>query len=117
MEEQLNRVAIFFAELPIGSRCIDYYTPSSWPSPWEILHYRLFCENAASLLMYHTLMLVVKEAAIEIVLIEDDRNRYLAPIINNKYILNIILGQISKIHEVSFKVIDRFEDESIPTIQ
>lgn len=117
LEEQLNRVAGFFADLPIGSRCIDFYTPSTWPTPWEILHYRLFCENAASLLMYHTLALLLKDSKVEIVLIEDDRNRYLVPIIDNKYILNIVPGQISKIHDVTFKVIDRFEDESIPTIR
>jgi hypothetical protein len=117
LEEQLNKVAEFFANLPIGSRSIDYYTPKSWPTPWEILHYRLFCENAASLLMYHTLTLLLKDSKVEIILIEDDRNRYLVPIIDNKYILNIIPGQISKIHDVTFKVIDRFEDESIPTIR
>lgn len=116
-QEQLNRIAEFFASVPIGTRCLDYYTPSSWPTPWEILHHGLFCQNTISLLIFHTLSLALGEGRTGIALIEDDRDRFIVPVVDNKHIFNLELGQISMIHDPRITIIDRFEDEAINTIR
>ena len=56
-EDLLNTVADFFAAVPIGARCIDFYTPESWPNPWELLYHKLFCTDSISLLIYHAFLL------------------------------------------------------------
>lgn len=116
-QEQLNRIAGFFANIPIGSRCLDYYTPTSWPTPWEILHHKMFCQSAISLLIFHTLNVTLGDGRAEVVLIEDDRDRYLVPLLDNKHIFNLELGVISTIQDPRIKIIDRFEDETIDRIR
>ncbi len=37
------------------ARTFDYYTPSYWPTPWEILDQGLFCVSGKAILLYHTL--------------------------------------------------------------
>lgn len=116
-EELLNNVAQFFADMPVGSRYIDYYTPASWPTPWEILYDKLFCANTVSLLIYYTLLLKLNEDRIEMILIEDDKDRFLVPLVDKKYILNYVLGEISSIEEFpQVQVIEFFRNEEIRTL-
>lgn len=116
-QDQLNRIAEFFADVPFGARSLDYYTPESWPTPWEILHHKLFCQNTISLLIFHTLNVILGDERTEIILIEDDRDRYLVPVLDNKHIFNFELGQISTIQDPRIKIIDRFEKETISRIR
>jgi len=94
-DQQLTAIAEFFSSVPISSRTIDFYTPETWPTPWETLYHNELCQSSVSLIMYHTLMLLDKECDVEIILINDGTDRYLLPIINNQYILNYEFGQIS----------------------
>jgi hypothetical protein len=101
---QLPVIATFFANVPFGSRSIDYYTPSTWPTPWEILFYSTFCTSSISLLIFYTLTLTFKDVNIEIYLVEDDTGVYLLPIVDNKFILNYELGQISIYQAIQEKI-------------
>jgi len=113
-EEMLNNVAQFFADIPVGPRYIDYYTPDSWPTPWEILYDKLFCPNSISLLIYYTLLLQLGEDRIEVVLIDDKKDRFLVPLLDKKYILNYVLGEISSIEEFpQVQVIESFRNDEI----
>ena len=69
-EEQINSIAEFFARVPIGARCIDFYTPDSWPTPWELLYHNLFCASTISLLIYHTLCITLGKDRVSIILID-----------------------------------------------
>ena len=117
-EEVLNNVAEFFAAVPIGARCIDYYTPESWPNPWELLYHKLFCTNTISLLIYHTLCVILGKDRVEIVLVETTDDRFLLPIVDKKRIFNYELGKVNNIadHE-QIKIIDDFSNESVDVIQ
>ena len=44
-----------FSEIKILPRYIDYWTPETWPNPFEIIEYGYFCTTGISLLMYHLL--------------------------------------------------------------
>lgn len=110
LEFQLQRVVEFCAHMPIGSRTIDYYSSENWPTPWEILFHSSYCTSSISLLMFYTLSLLSSNLTIELVLVEDDGGIYLLPIIDNQYILNYELGQVSKYPDTnnSFKILKRY---------
>lgn len=115
--EMLNSIAHFFASVPVGTRYIDYYTPASWPTPWEILYDKLFCANTVSLLIYYTLILQLGEERVDILLVEDDTDRFLLPIVDKKYLLNYVLGEISNVEDFpQIKVIETFRNEELPAL-
>lgn len=113
LDEQLSRVAHFFASVPIGPRSIDYYTPSSWPTPWEIFFDGTYCKSSISILMYDTLQIINNSPDIQLWLINDEQDTYLVPVVNNTHILNHILGEISNINDINslyqITVLDRFQ--------
>jgi hypothetical protein len=116
-EDLLNNVAEFFAAVPIGARCIDFYTPESWPNPWELLYHKLFCTNSISLLIYHTLCVSLDKNRVEILLVETKEDRFLLPIVDKKHIFNYELGKVNNIKDhAKIKIIDNFS-EAVDVIQ
>lgn len=110
-ERQLDRVAEYFAGVPLGSRVIDYYTPTSWPTPWEILHHGIYCRSTTGILMYDTLKIVNRDAPIDICRIDDQGDIYLAPVTHYGVILNLLLGEISNLDSYSdVKIIENFRN-------
>lgn len=108
-EEQLNSIAEFFARVPIGARCIDYYTPDSWPTPWELLYHKLFCASTISLLIYHTLCLAIGEERVTIVLIDNGNDRFLVPLVDKQRVFNYELGKVNNITDcTTLKIVDKF---------
>lgn len=116
-EELLNSVAQFFATVPLGARCIDYYTPESWPTPWEILYHKLYCASSISLLIYHTLCIALGTDRVQIVLGDTGTDCLLLPIVDKKHIFNFELGKVNKIKDQQIKVIDDFADTEIVQVQ
>ncbi len=51
----LQNVLQYIDCIETKTRCFDYYTPSEWPTPWEILDESLFCMSGKAILLYHTL--------------------------------------------------------------
>jgi len=116
--ELLNNVAEFFAAVPIGARCIDYYTPESWPNPWELLYHKLFCTNSISLLIYHTLCVILGNDRVKVVLVETKDDRFLLPLVDKKHIFNYELGQVNNINDLkTLNIIDDFSNETVNAIQ
>jgi len=116
-EDLLNTVADFFAAVPIGARCIDFYTPESWPNPWELLYHKLFCTNSISLLIYHTLCVSLDKNRVEILLVETKEDRFLLPVVDKKRIFNYELGKVNNIKDhANIKIIDNFS-EAVDVIQ
>ena len=116
-EELLNNVAEFFSAVHIGARSIDYYTPESWPNPWELLYHKLFCTSSISLLIYHTLFVALGKDRVEIVLVETPDDRFLLPLVDKKHIFNYELGKVNNIDNHKLKIIDDFSNEVINAIQ
>ena len=116
-EDLLNNVAQFFATVPIGGRCIDFYEPASWPSPWELLYHKLYCTSSISLLIYHTLCVALGSDRVNIVLVDTGTDRLLMPVVDEKYILNYELGKVNKIKDHSITIIDDFADQEIEQVQ
>ncbi len=117
-EEQLNSIAEFFASVPIGSRCIDYYTPDSWPTPWELLYHKLFCTSSISLLIYHTLCIALGEDRVAVVLADTGNDRCLIPIVDKQRVFNYELGKVNNITEcTTLEIVDEFFDAEVHQIK
>ena len=118
VKEQLDNVAKFCSTMPYGSRTIDYYSPEEWPSPWDILFHGDFCTSSISLLMHYTLTLLPSEKKLELVLVEDDDGVFLLPIIDDQFVLNYQLGQVSMYSEIQndITVLQRYQEQEIKKI-
>lgn len=118
LEDQLKEVAKFCASIPFGSRTLDYYDPTDWPTPWEILFHGSFCTSSISLLMYYTFVLTAIDANVELHLVEDDDGVFLLPIINDQFVLNYELGMVSMYPEIknNLRVLKIYRKEQIKTI-
>lgn len=115
---QLHSIAKFCAEMPIGHRTVDYYTPDDWPTPWEILFHGTFCPSSVSLLIFHTLCLLPDNGhTFELYLVEDE-DVYLLPVIDNQFVLNYQLGAVNRYSEVcmNFKVLKKIPQTAIKII-
>ena len=119
LKERLVDLAKFCAEMPFGSRTLDYYNPTDWPIPWEILFHASFCTSSISLLMFYTLILTQTDAKIELYLVEDNDGIFLLPIIDDQFILNYELGKVSNYPDIidNFTVLQQYQADQIKTIR
>lgn len=119
--ETLKEVTTFFATIPRDSRSIDYYTPESWPTAWEILHYNFSCDSSISLMNYYTMLLVKPDSVndCELYLIDNSVNEFLIPIFYKKYLMNYDYSQVVELDDVKneIKIMKKFKKEELPSIQ
>lgn len=112
LNDKLDKVAKYWADAPLGTRTLDYYSPDTWLSPWEILYHGSFCQNSISLLIYYTLLLSSNgEYTVDVFLVDDGDDRYLLPVVNQKYILNYQLREVVELTQLEVKILDRFEKQ------
>lgn len=97
-EQKISAVAEFIASIPYGTRTLDYYSPDTWPTPWEILAYRQFCASSISLLAYHTLDMV-STAELALDLIDDGDDVFLVPVVDAA-VLNFYPGEAVSIGDL-----------------
>jgi hypothetical protein len=114
--DQLQQTANFFRSFPMGARSIDFYTPQTWPTPWEILIDSLFCKNTAALLIFHTLYVIladVEREKLHLHLIDDNQDRYLVVVFDNKYVINYYHGDIATLEKIKkdIKTVEIFTKE------
>lgn len=112
----LAEIADYFFDVPIGTRCIDYYSPDTWLSPWDILYFKVFCRSNVTLLMYYTLMFAdVPEYEAELMLIDDFADVYLVLLINKSYVLNFELGRVSSLVDIAgdIKILEVFDNTQL----
>lgn len=85
LEQQVQGIVEFIAAIPYGSPAIDLHTPSTWPTPWEILAHQQFCPSTISILAYHTLTMVA-DTITTVDLIEDGTDKYLVTAVDGMVI-------------------------------
>jgi len=54
--QTIDDVLLDFSEIKILSRYLDYYTPKSWPTPFEIVSEGYFCQSGITLILTATLI-------------------------------------------------------------
>ncbi len=89
--DQLESVAQWFAETPTVNFSIDYDTPSSWPSPWELIEEGNLCESGIAYLMERTLALSGWDSSrLQLILLKNTEAQILrlCLLVDGLYILN-----------------------------
>lgn len=116
--EQLSFIAKFCETIPYGARSLDYYSPTEWPTPWEIFFHNSFCKNSVSLIIFHTLTMLNTDDNIELWVVKDNEGDYLIPIVNNQFILNYEPGEVSNYSDICdyFIVMQKFSRTQIKII-
>ena len=51
----LKNVLQYINRIETKPRTFDYFTPGTWPTPWEVLEAEMFCMSGKAILLYHTL--------------------------------------------------------------
>jgi hypothetical protein len=104
--------------MPYGAKTMNYYTPETWPSPWEILYHGSFCKNSISLLMFYTFTLLHPEYVVELWIINDNQDEYLVPVIDKRYVLNYQPGAVNNYSDIvkEFNVIKVFDSTQVKKI-
>ena len=102
--------------IPISSRIIDYYTPQSWPDPWEIIYNGECCYSSVSLLMAYTLRL--NKIDFELLLINDGSDTYLVPVVDDTEVLNYALGEVIELERIAknIDILQRFNATDLKEI-
>ena len=54
--ESVNELHKEFSTIKVLQRYLDYYTPSSWPNPFEIVSEGYFCKSGITLVLTATLI-------------------------------------------------------------
>lgn len=113
----LNEVAVFFSNVPISSRYIDYYNPLSWPDPWEILCNSMFCVNGISILIYYTVVLCGVDN-VKLLLVDDMEDRYLLVLVDDVHLLNYALNEVYDYTSAknNFKILDTYTKNDIKQV-
>lgn len=119
IEIQLSKIAQFVSSLPYGSRSIDYYSPDSWPTPWEILYHNSLCVSSISLLVYYTLVLTNPDIEIDLLLIDNSDDVFLLPLIEGKYLLNYYPNTVVELDEIeqTIQIVQKFSKNDIRSIK
>ena len=100
LKEQIEKIAEYFSSVPIAPRQLDYYTPDTWPTPWELLDSGHLCSSGISILMAYTL-LINEQSDFKLLLIDDNTDYYLVPLVADEYILNYSLGEVMSYTSIS----------------
>ena len=117
-EIKLLEIAEFWGDVPRGSRCLDYYTPNSWPTPWEILANSQYCVNTISLLMYYTVRLCYPDLNCQLYLIDDTEDRYIVPVVDGILVLNYEINKVVQLETLKefITVLETYDNEQIPQV-
>lgn len=116
--EVMDGVASFCFSFPISKRVLDYYTPATWPTPWEILNGKETCRSTAALFIFYTLKMIKPSMDCKLVLIDDDSDRYLIVIVNGDIIINYELGKTTKYSTLKkhINIVDSISEGDIKSI-
>lgn len=107
-QEQLRRVAKWFAQCPTSNYSIDWDNPASWPTPWELLHEGNPCLSGVAYLMERTLCMVgwdpnrVILAYVNDSLNEDTR---MLVIVDGRHVLNYNLAEVEDFDTLKANVV------------
>jgi hypothetical protein len=96
-DEQLQRIAAFWAKAPLGKPAFDLDEPADIAGPWEMISAGDWCENSVAIGMEFTLRLAgMASDRLELVLIRDHdiSEMKVILIIDGQKVLNYSYGEV-----------------------
>lgn len=114
----VEEMSQLISQLPLGYRAVDYHTPSGWPTPWEILVHNMTCPSSQALLVYYTLQLTGFLEGVELWLVDDYQDQYLAVILDGRYLMGYYPNELVDLEDTAvINRIKRFTDGEIKSIK
>lgn len=95
--DQLTRLAKWASQIPTVTYALDFDNPSSWPTPWELLHENHFCTTAVAYLMEQTLIMLGWEPSrLRLLYIKnaDDQEQKMILLVDDTWALNYSIGEL-----------------------
>jgi hypothetical protein len=89
-----------FSQIPVQSRYIDFYTPESWPSVFDIVSEGMFCQSGITLVlagtMYYAGFITSQTIVLPVISNSINGNTGLVLQVGDR-VYNLIPGQISSV--------------------
>lgn len=119
VKELVSLVNTWWTFSPWVNKSIDPYTPSSWPTPWQLLEKGEFCRSAIALGQAYTMWLIAPDNEIELWLVNNfsEQEVHLVVVINSNTVLNYTLGQVVSLEECDFEILEKFTKNDIAHIK
>lgn len=102
--EQLEQVAIWWAQCPFGNWSMYPDKPESWISPWEMFYENCYCQNSIALGMIHTLNMGGWDSSrIKLQMIRNiaDNEEKFIIVVDDKHVLNYLYREVADIDDIS----------------
>lgn len=119
LNEIIDMVSTWWTFTPWVRKTIDPYQPDTWPTPWDMLNRGEFCRSAIALGQAYTLWLCFPASKIELWLINNfsEQDVHLVVVIDEKTVLNYTLGQVMRLEECRFEVLNKFTRDHLSHIK
>lgn len=106
-EEQIQKVAKYWAQCPFSKWSIHLQDSSNWPTVWEMLYDGDYCRNAIALGMEATLRWSGwDKKRLKLIMVRDveEQEEFFVVQIDDTHYLNYSYGTPTKIEDVAHKV-------------
>ena len=104
---------------PWVRKTIDPFKPETWPTPWDMLNKGEFCRSAIALGQAYTLWMTAPNKNVELWLVNNfsEKDIHLVVVIDEKTVLNYILGHVLDIKECDFEVLNKITKNDLTHIK
>lgn len=103
-QEQLDKVAKFWAQCPFGKWVIHPEDSRDWPTVWELLHDGDYCRNSIAVGIESTLRLSGMNAdRLKLVMVKnvEDQEEFFVVIIDDNQVLNYSYGETVQVEDIA----------------
>lgn len=112
----LLSVIKYWERWPMVMFSLDFDHPETWTTPWEVIHENNLCKSSLAYLMYYTLHLsnpkrwLIKRLKLQLIKSEEI---FIALQVDNKYLLNFMLGEAVIIgnESVKYSIISEYKNK------
>ena len=111
-DEQLARVAAYWALAPLSKMAYDIERPETWPGPWEMISEGQWCRNSVAIGMECTLRLAGwNSSRLQLAMIRDyDLSDQVAVvIIDDRKLLNYTYSEVADYPDTKHDVVGRWQ--------
>lgn len=107
--ELVEAVNTWWTFSPWVRTTINPYKSDTWPDPWTMISRGEFCRSAIALGQAYTLWMTAPNSTVELWLVNNfsEKDVHLVVVIDEKTVLNYILGQVLNIDDCDFEVLNK----------
>jgi hypothetical protein len=119
VDNLIEAVNTWWTFSPWVRKTIDPYKPETWPSPWDMINKGEFCRSAIALGQAYTLWITAPNTNVELWLVNNfsEKDVHLVVVIDEKTVLNYILGHVLPIEQCDFETLNKITKSDLPHIK